>query len=684
MRLKAFRQFISNFDIYGHQIKLLYKGEDTRKSLFGGVLSLLSIGLMFWYFFLQIQDIAQNKTSIKQAQNPFTIAKSDITIDKTNFDMAFFINTKSNMSLEQISTYVNFNVHYISEDFVINDRGDLIFSESEETMKMDLCPQDRMFNSPIYRNYAKAFRQKNGILICQSQDQQFKPKGRENWIKFHIDECDQKFLDVKYPGKKCVINETILTDFLENTSVYTITASSQFDFEEFENDPVKININVDEYQLSFSSQYDVTYEILFNKAEWTDNKLHEQFDQQEKSFISSEFTSSILFDRDTANQTYFNVEFGVLNEQNMIERQANNVVQALSNVGGLAGIIFGFVAFIIAPLQEFLFYQSLLKKAFLVEKSKIDQEESKQEKLQKRSRNEDKYDEEDNLKKRIQRYKTIDNSDFNTYLRLIRKLRDRVPFFYSIKTAIKQKFQQLFRCKKQRFQLELFELGKDMIEKQFDIANILKDLRSFKMINSLLLSKFQRKLIPNFKKYLLTKKLSLLKQKEKETQKNQQQHLKNKLDENSNTVTQLMIELFGNNKDPQNTYNSVLVKRIFRGNDKINKNLRTQLYTGLLRKFIQLNIQKEFEKQQQLGPLNQQTISYGVEINDNQADENWNNKGESQYQSKENYPFDKSISDVQIEDDVNVIDEGINPTVRIHSSPIRILQEEKAIDQNKI
>ncbi|CDW73859.1 UNKNOWN [Stylonychia lemnae] len=676
MALKGFRQFISGFDIYGHQIKLLYNGEDTRKSLVGGILSLISIGLMLWYFIVQIMDIAQNKASIKQAQNPINIAQADITMDKTNFDLVFLINTQRPMNVQEIYTYIDFNVYFKSEEFIVNDDGELELKSSVNNLQMYQCPQDRMFNSTLYRNFTKAINLSNGLFICLDKNEKFKLKGRENAITFQIDKCDQTFLDSYYPGTKCVIKENLLSDFLNNTKLFTFTSQQYFDFDEFENDPIKVNVHVDKFNFQYYSQYELTYDILLNKVTGTDNKLHEQFEQFDKSFISTKISQAKVLDRNNKGPAYFDIKFQVLNEQNIIERQANNFVQALSNVGGLAGIIFGFLAILIAPLQEFLFYQSLLKKAFLVEKSKIQKEEGNQVHQSRKNSQENRHE----IKK------TLENPDFHTYLRLIRKLNDRIPFFYSIKTAIKQKFQQIFCCKKQRFQQELFELGKELIEKQFDISNILKDLRSFKMINSVLLSKFQRKLIPNFKKYLLTQKLYHQRQKERENKEQSQLQRANKSVIKSSPVTQLMIELFGHNKNPQNAYNQIVIEKIFMGKDKTQKDLSAQLYTGLLRQFIQLNIDNEFEENKIQGPLNQETVSYGVDIYDGRNDGNRANKVEQQFQPQQiirKITTSRYNSDDEKEDEVSVLKRDVNPTMRTKLAPINTFQVDKnAVDKH--
>ena len=46
---KSYARFI---DIYGHEVKLLYRGEETKKTLPGALMTIVSVGLILWYFAL--------------------------------------------------------------------------------------------------------------------------------------------------------------------------------------------------------------------------------------------------------------------------------------------------------------------------------------------------------------------------------------------------------------------------------------------------------------------------------------------------------------------------------------------------------------------------------------------------------------------------------------------------------
>ena len=48
-----------------------------------------------------------------------------------------------------------------------------------------------------------------------------------------------------------------------------------------------------------------------------------------------------------------------------------NIVDVIANTGGMLSLLFTIAAFIIAPLQEKLYVESLLKKTFWIKKSDL-------------------------------------------------------------------------------------------------------------------------------------------------------------------------------------------------------------------------------------------------------------------------------------------------------------------------
>ena len=60
--LKKFKQI----DIYGHEIKLLFKGNETKSTLVGAFLTITTIVFITLYLAYQLKDINDNKREIKE------------------------------------------------------------------------------------------------------------------------------------------------------------------------------------------------------------------------------------------------------------------------------------------------------------------------------------------------------------------------------------------------------------------------------------------------------------------------------------------------------------------------------------------------------------------------------------------------------------------------------------------
>ncbi|CDW77341.1 UNKNOWN [Stylonychia lemnae] len=472
---------LRSLDIFGHEVKLLYKGKSAKQTLLGSFMTIISVGLIGFYLVLQIKE---------------------------SFDTALvlippFAYSKEQDNEENIYRYINITTILTITTDRLDQDGDRVVEDQH--LELFKCSKDRITDN--------------------------------NRISYQIGACDQDYLSKKYSNSTCEKDKLKVQEILKDTYLLVFSSSYYFDPEEFNQSPIKVNTVQNAFR--FSSQFEkiVNFEIGLNKAMVSDSKLHENIGSYNREFISTKFVSQGNNDKSEVDPIHFTIQ------------QANNLVMALSNTGGLAGLLFAVVRIIIGPIQEFLYYQSLIQKSFMVEQNRA--------------------------------------KDFNTYLELIKRLKNRVPFRYRMRQNIAYYAKKLLLCKKQHFRIqrELFEFGKMKIEKQFDIAVILRDLRTFKMTNSLLLSKYQRKLIPFFKKYQLNQMYERdLQKKEKATKQGERKQFVNE-------VTQLMIELFSDSQNPSSTYNQVFLHSLFLQNrENAQKDLKSLMYKGVLRYFIQKNL----------------------------------------------------------------------------------------------
>ena len=64
-KLAFYCKIFSAIDIYGHEIKLFYKGKDKKTSIVGALFTIITIALITSYFTYQLKDIDENKVDLK-------------------------------------------------------------------------------------------------------------------------------------------------------------------------------------------------------------------------------------------------------------------------------------------------------------------------------------------------------------------------------------------------------------------------------------------------------------------------------------------------------------------------------------------------------------------------------------------------------------------------------------------
>ncbi len=83
---KKIASLIRNRDIFGHEVKLTYKGDSQFKTLFGGIMSLIFIAIILAFMISEFKKVADYTIKIEQNtlfydqtphENSFAIEASD-------------------------------------------------------------------------------------------------------------------------------------------------------------------------------------------------------------------------------------------------------------------------------------------------------------------------------------------------------------------------------------------------------------------------------------------------------------------------------------------------------------------------------------------------------------------------------------------------------------------------------
>ncbi|CDW88042.1 UNKNOWN [Stylonychia lemnae] len=502
--------YIKSLDMYGYEVKLLFEGGGTKKSMFGGLVTVFSMGLLFGLFGFQILDILNYKSVYKETIVELDNFVQSAVLNQDNFDTALIIN---------------------------------------------------------YPDYLS---------------------------QYSLDENINRY------NKTHFLNETW------NSSIQLCFDFDQIQFQSFDD---RITFEINNFGLSNAFTKVIKYTVQINKANDAISRIYEKFQQQSYEFNSITPATIENIDR-SGPDSYMTITYSQSSKLIMISRQVINILQALASIGGLAGMFFGLFGGLVKPLQEFLFYQELVHSSFLVEKDKVYQNMFKTmdiKGLAKTSSNKEeqsvKNNDEDqdalNQDKTCEEY--VDYSklkpyEFDTYLKLVKEIQNRVPFLYSPFEKLKEKVCKLFCLKKKFIQNDLFQFAKKELNKQLDLGIVLEEVKQFRMIKKLLLTDYQRKLLPYLKKSLLNKKFEKSQKQQQAKEKGNQSQNQNSSNQDvsrqvqshqnsDNVITNFLIDLFANQENSQNPYNGIILNSLF--NTEVSyKTLKQKLYSGLLRKFI--------------------------------------------------------------------------------------------------
>ncbi|CDW79867.1 UNKNOWN [Stylonychia lemnae] len=447
------------------------------------------------------------------------------------------------------------------------------------------CDESRLFGNKGFLEQLIFHTEKGYDTFCPNQDLPL--MGETEFIDIYLGPCDQEYLNNRYPGTKCETNKTLIGNSIKNTKLKFISSNKYFDTEEFQQKPVKSNVEVKSFFINKSNLRLQTFTLQVNKAVDYRSKIHESLEINNYQYMQTSLDSQTIMDRDDY-EDYIIVRIRMKNDFNVNERQVNNLVGLLSNTGGLLGILTFIVGVMISPLQEFFFIQSMLKRRYYIDRN------SSEQKIDDHNLQESN----ESLEYKLKKHGPV------SYLQLIKNIRNRIPFFYTNKELFYDSLKRLKCCrtKKPEYRYNLYKFGEQSINHALDISHLVKYLRDTKIMKKILLKKFQRKLIPYFLDNVITfcyhKKL-------------QKDELRNQNNKLSETEIQLrlaarMIDLFAYSKDKDDQLNSVVINSLFNPNydeDK-NKSLKQKLFIGVIKRYVQKNFElltenhlKSFEEQ---------------------------------------------------------------------------------------
>ncbi|CDW78778.1 UNKNOWN [Stylonychia lemnae] len=240
----------------------------------------------------------------------------------------------------------------------------------------------------------------------------------------------------------------------------------------------------------------------------SDSQFSSQLDQQNLTYYSTRldafFTASQL--NSEANMSlYLALDENVFTSTRVVY----TVADALSTTGGFLGIISIILNYLLCWLQDIIFYQQIIYDMFYVEKQndmprvliensqynlKLNPSIGLRENQDSSNRNQLK------IKDNCDQYQTILNS-----------IKQRVKFKFTLGDLIRALCLCIRTASSKKIQLrrKLFQIARQKIDKRFEIERIFETMKTTRLLNKIILSKYQRMLTPYFRSSLVRIKVDL-------------------------------------------------------------------------------------------------------------------------------------------------------------------------------
>eukprot|EP00347_Sterkiella_histriomuscorum_P017234 403350168 len=365
---------LKGIDRFGSQITLTLNKKNNFNTCFGGVLSILAWMGALAYFAYCLHRVNQNEYQMASI-NGYKGNVFDYTHNLTgHFDPAFILQYVG----PNMDVYANMDTYFTMYVQQMNQHTDPYTGASSWTLQYEYnmmkCNIER-FGSDLQED-AKFLGLAN-FWCMNGTDLTITNKQTSFSIIF--DYCNQTFLDRMYPGqgKICKTIDQI-TPELSKSTLYRYYKTSYLDFNEFAKNPVKSYFKNNAYSIIPNKTQQNSAYVTRHSAELQDNKFSGYATPKHQEFYDfDQIKLELKFDYDPYNKQshyypngialiQFNFELNAFYTLN--QRRVFTVLDAVSQTGGIAGVLIGLFSIINSLFQSTLFKLQLMRQLYTKQK----------------------------------------------------------------------------------------------------------------------------------------------------------------------------------------------------------------------------------------------------------------------------------------------------------------------------
>eukprot|EP00347_Sterkiella_histriomuscorum_P018303 403346022 len=481
-------------------------------------------------------NIINRESKVVFKQEYSTLYNKNIyQLNQSNFDIAvgvqFYDGKNHAEEKQEIQKYLTFVIDYMDLQYFSDNNGSSYVKREVVPYVLGSCTNDRFIG------------QENEMsLLGLNKPGFFCPQNFTMDLKGKIESIEKRMIRVRvFPCQNTTTSSTCKSaEQIKSTMMFaTINVAfinSYFDEDEFAENPVKHEIKQFFYNFNFNQSYSKLMNIQKSHVVTKDNWISALFSNQQYNFYSMGHIDNTVGIIQPSLFEMFQITIYQANQEVYVDRQVLSLIDILSTCGGFANIIILVSRYLCLFFAKHLYYQSLFKKIFKVQKQKSrsinkNNSSTKYEGLNfndstgmaqdlydfkvKNNPKQTKYNQDsmsntiknDSSRSVIHKSGKISSDQtVNLYSNSISNKNDKKFFdmlLKSFKSRIRPKFNvitiilDIVFCRKDKYRKDLYmyNQARYKYENTVDIVQLVKSVRNIKFMQKVLLKKYQRKFL---------------------------------------------------------------------------------------------------------------------------------------------------------------------------------------------
>eukprot|EP00347_Sterkiella_histriomuscorum_P009524 403340877 len=322
-----------------------------------------------------LEGLQRKVTSKQKYSNLYN--KNYFTLNQTNFDIAVgvqFYDGQSHLDIKnELHTYMKFIIDYQEMKYMADNNGSYYVKREIVPYELVPCTNDRFLGldsqmSSLGINKPGWYCPKDFVMFLQGKIE----SSDKRMMRVRVFPCQNSTTPLS--NNRSQNSQTICKPYEEiyrvmsKTTINVAFINSYFDEDEFAKSPVKHEVKQFFYNFDFNQSYAKLMYIQKSNVITKDSWISSLFGYQNYEFYSVGHIDNTIGIIKPSLFEMFQIIIYQGNYEVFVERQVITLVDILATCGGFANIIILISRYTCKIFAQPLFYQSLFKKIFKIQK----------------------------------------------------------------------------------------------------------------------------------------------------------------------------------------------------------------------------------------------------------------------------------------------------------------------------